>query len=71
MITMQKDVRSSRRQGFVGINIYFLGQVGKQVLKLAVNTRRDRAVPGGEFNQPELVPPGTSEYHSSLGSRSL
>ena len=34
VITMQKDVPSSRRQGFVGINDYFLGQeYGKRVLK--------------------------------------
>lgn len=41
VITMQKDVPASRRQGFVGINDYFLGQeYGRQVLKIAdENTR--------------------------------
>ncbi|MFR5601751.1 MAG: sugar ABC transporter substrate-binding protein [Lachnospiraceae bacterium] len=36
VITMQKDVPDSKRQGFVGINDYFLGQeYGKRVLKIA------------------------------------
>lgn len=36
VITMQKDVQNSGRQGFVGINDYFLGQeYGKRVLEIA------------------------------------
>ncbi|WP_409969223.1 substrate-binding domain-containing protein [Bengtsoniella intestinalis] len=36
VVTMQKDLPNANRQGFVGINDYFLGQeYGKQVLKLA------------------------------------
>lgn len=53
VITMQKDVPNSKRQGFVGINDYFLGQeYGKQVLKLADEDTRLAAVlfPGTSFN---------------------
>ena len=54
VITMQKDVQGSRRQGFVGINDYFLGQeFGKRVLKLAdENTRLVTVLfPGARFNE--------------------
>lgn len=54
VITMQKDVPDSRRQGFVGINDYFLGQeYGKRVLKLAGEDTRLVTVlfPGARFNQ--------------------
>ncbi len=54
VITMQKDVADSRRQGFVGINDYFLGQeYGKRVLKIAdENTRLVVVlVPGASFNE--------------------
>lgn len=53
-ITMQKDVPSSRRQGFVGINDYFLGQeYGRRVLKIAdKNTRLVTVLfPGASFNE--------------------
>ncbi len=53
VITMQKDVPDSRRQGFVGINDYFLGQeYGKRVLKIAADNTRLVAVllPGASFN---------------------
>lgn len=53
VITMQKDVPDSGRQGFVGINDYFLGQeYGKQVLKIADENTRLVAVlfPGASFN---------------------
>lgn len=54
VITMQKDVSDSKRQGFVGINDYFLGQeYGKRVLKIADETTRLVAVllPGASFNE--------------------
>lgn len=54
VITMQKDVPASRRQGFVGINDYFLGQeYGRQVLKIAdENTRLVTVLfPGASFNE--------------------
>lgn len=54
VITMQKDVPDSKRQGFVGINDYFLGQeYGRQVLKIAdENTRLVTVLfPGSSFNQ--------------------
>lgn len=54
VITMQKDVPSSGRQGFVGINDYFLGQeYGKRVLKIAdKNTRLVTVLfPGTSFNE--------------------
>ncbi len=54
VITMQKDVPSSRRQGFVGINDYFLGQeYGKRVLKIADKSTRLVTVlfPGIRFNE--------------------
>ena len=54
VITMQKDVPNSRRQGFVGINDYFLGQeYGKRVLKLADEKTRLVTVlfPGARFNE--------------------
>lgn len=54
VITMQKDVPSSRRQGFVGINDYFLGQeYGKRVLKIAGPDTRLVTVlfPGTSFNE--------------------
>ena len=53
--TMQKDVPDSRRQGFVGINDYFLGQeYGRQILKQADEDTRLAAVlfPGVSFNEP-------------------
>ncbi len=55
VITMQKDVPDSKRQGFVGINDYFLGQeYGRQILKLADEDTRLVAVlfPGVSFNEP-------------------
>lgn len=54
VITMQKDVPDSRRQGFVGINDYFLGQeYGKRVLKIADPDTRLVTVlfPGTSFNE--------------------
>ncbi|MCB7319019.1 substrate-binding domain-containing protein [Lacrimispora sp. 210928-DFI.3.58] len=54
VITMQKDVADSKRQGFVGINDYFLGQeYGKQVLKIADEDTRLVMVlfPGASFNE--------------------
>lgn len=54
VITMQKDVPNSERQGFVGINDYFLGQeFGKRVLKLAdADTRLVTVLfPGARFNE--------------------
>lgn len=54
VITMQKDVPDSKRQGFVGINDYFLGQeYGKRVLKLADEDTRLVTVlfPGASFNE--------------------
>lgn len=54
VITMQKDVPGSKRQGFVGINDYFLGQeYGKRVLKIAdENTRLVTVLfPGASFNE--------------------
>ena len=54
VITMQKDVPNSRRQGFVGINDYFLGQeYGRRVLKIAdENTRLVTVLfPGASFNE--------------------
>lgn len=54
VITMQKDVPDSRRQGFVGINDYFLGQeYGKRVLKIADENTRLVSVllPGASFNE--------------------
>lgn len=54
VITMQKDVPNSKRQGFVGINDYFLGQeFGKRVLKLADEDTRLVTVlfPGARFNE--------------------
>lgn len=54
VITMQKDVPGSRRQGFVGINDYFLGQkYGRQVLKIADEDTRLVTVlfPGASFNE--------------------
>ena len=54
VITMQKDVPDSRRQGFVGINDYFLGQeYGKRVLKIAGDDTRLVTVlfPGASFNE--------------------
>lgn len=54
VITMQKDVADSRRQGFVGINDYFLGQeYGKRVLKIADDNTRLVAVlfPAASFNE--------------------
>lgn len=54
VITMQKDVPDSKRQGFVGINDYFLGQeYGKRVLKIADEHTRLVAVlfPGASFNE--------------------
>lgn len=54
VITMQKDVTGSKRQGFVGINDYFLGQeYGKRVLKLAKEDTRLVTVlfPGASFNE--------------------
>lgn len=54
VITMQKDVPGSKRQGFVGINDYFLGQeYGKRVLKIAEEDTRLVTVlfPGAGFNE--------------------
>ena len=54
VITMQKDVPTSSRQGFVGINDYFLGQeFGRRVLKISDDTTRLAAVliPGNSFNE--------------------
>ncbi|MCI8659241.1 MAG: sugar ABC transporter substrate-binding protein [Lachnospiraceae bacterium] len=54
VITMQKDVPDSKRQGFVGINDYFLGQeYGKRVLKTAdADTRLVTVLfPGTSFNE--------------------
>lgn len=54
VITMQKDVPDSRRQGFVGMNDYFLGQeYGKRVLKIADEATRLVTVllPGDSFNE--------------------
>lgn len=54
VITMQKDVSDSKRQGFVGINDYFLGQeYGKRVLKIADETTHLVVVlfPGSSFNE--------------------
>lgn len=54
VITMQKDVPDSARQGFVGINDYFLGQeYGKRVLKIADEDTRLVTVlfPGAGFNE--------------------
>lgn len=54
VIIMQKDVAASKRQGFVGINDYFLGQeYGKRVLKIAdKNTRLVTVLfPGSSFNE--------------------
>lgn len=54
VITMQKDVPTSSRQGFVGINDYFLGQeYGKRVLKIAREDTRLVTVlfPGASFNE--------------------
>lgn len=54
VITMQKDVPDSKRQGFVGINDYFLGQeYGKRVLKIADDSTSLVTVlfPGAGFNE--------------------
>lgn len=54
VITMQKDIPSSSRQGFVGINDYFLGQeYGKQVLKLTDEHTHlvTVLVPGSTFDE--------------------
>ncbi|MCI9185487.1 MAG: sugar ABC transporter substrate-binding protein [Lachnospiraceae bacterium] len=54
VITMQKDIPDSKRQGFVGINDYFLGQeYGKRVLKIAGDDARLVTVlfPGASFNE--------------------
>ncbi|MGN0373399.1 MAG: sugar ABC transporter substrate-binding protein [Bariatricus sp.] len=54
VITMQKDLPDSKRQGFVGINDYFLGQeYGKRVLKLSDEDTRLVVVlfPGSSFNE--------------------
>lgn len=54
VITMQKDVPGSKRQGFVGINDYFLGQeYGKRVLRMAESDIRLVTVlfPGAGFNE--------------------
>lgn len=53
VITMQTDVPDSKRQGFVGINDYFLGlEYGKRVLKIADDNTRLVSVlfPGGAFD---------------------
>lgn len=53
VITVQKDVTDSRRQGFVGINDYFLGmEYGKRILKIADKDTRLVTVlfPGTSFN---------------------
>lgn len=54
VITMEKDIPDSKRQGFVGINDYFLGQeYGKQILKVADSDARlvTVLVPGASFNK--------------------
>jgi len=54
VITMQKDVADSRRQGFVGINDYFLGQeYGRRVLKIADQDTHLVMIlfPGASFNE--------------------
>lgn len=54
VITMQKDVPASGRQGFVGTNDYFLGQeYGRRVLKIAdENTQRVTIlIPDINFNE--------------------
>ncbi|HJC67536.1 MAG TPA: substrate-binding domain-containing protein [Candidatus Enterocloster excrementigallinarum] len=54
VITLQKDIPDSKRQGFVGINDYFLGQeYGKRVLELADDQTRRVAVlfPRESFNE--------------------
>jgi ribose transport system substrate-binding protein len=54
VITMQKDVEDSKRQGFVGINDYFLGQeYGRQVLRIADDDTRlvEVLLPGANFNE--------------------
>lgn len=53
VITMQKDVPTSLRQGFVGINEYFMGQeYGKRITKIATeDTQRVMVLfPGDGFN---------------------
>lgn len=53
VITMQKDVPHSDRQGFVGVNDYWMGQeYGKRVKKIATNRTRLVTVlfPGASFN---------------------
>ncbi len=53
VITMQKDVPGSLRQGFVGINDYFMGQeYGKRITKIATADTRQVMVlfPGEGFN---------------------
>lgn len=54
VITMEKDIPDSRRQGFVGINDYFLGQeYGRRILKLADDSTGlvTVLVPGASFNK--------------------
>ncbi len=54
LITIQKDLANSKRQGFVGINDYFLGQeYGKQVLKLVEEDTRlvTVLVPAATFDE--------------------
>ncbi len=54
VITMEKDIPDSRRQGFVGINDYFLGQeYGKRILKIAGGDTGlvTVLVPGASFNE--------------------
>ncbi len=54
VITMQKDIPDSKRQGFVGINDYFLGQeYGKRVLELTDEQTHQVAVlfPRESFNE--------------------
>ncbi len=53
VITVQKDVTDSRRQGFVGVNDYFLGmEYGKRILKIADKDTRLATVlfPEASFN---------------------
>lgn len=53
VITMQKDVPGSLRQGFVGINDYFMGQeYGKRITKIATAATQRVMVlfPGDGFN---------------------
>lgn len=53
VITMQKDVPGSLRQGFVGINDYFMGQeYGKRITKIATEDTQKVMVlfPGDGFN---------------------